>query len=125
MAETSLRKFYPWFTALGLVVGGLVIGAFYKDQFREWKDWQQAYIKQELARAATDTQREAAGRIPIEIKQIVLPELGRVDRCITCHLTVEDPSYSGLKQPLAYHPNHAQHPFEKFGCTICHQGQGR
>ena len=27
--------------------------------------------------------------------------------------------------PLAYHPNHDRHPFNKFGCTICHQGQGR
>jgi mono/diheme cytochrome c family protein len=48
-----------------------------------------------------------------------------VDRCTTCHLAVEDSGYAGYEQPLAYHPNHAQHPFEKFGCTICHQGQGR
>jgi mono/diheme cytochrome c family protein len=125
MAEPALRKFYPWFTVLGLVVAALVAAAFYKDQFREWKTWQHTYIKQELARAATPEQRAAAARIPVEIKQLVLPELNRVDRCTTCHVTVEDPSYSGFPQPLAYHPNHAQHPFEKFGCTICHQGQGR
>ena len=124
-ATPPLRKLYPWFTVLGLLVGGLVIAAFYKDQFREWKVWQHAYQKQELARAANDAQREAAERIPIEIKQIVLPALDRVDRCTTCHIAVEDASYSGFKEPLAYHPNHAQHPFEKFGCTICHQGQGR
>ncbi len=125
MAETSPRNLYPWFTVLGLVVGGLVIAAFYKDQFREWKVWQHAYIKQEMARATNDAQRAAVELIPIEIKQIVLPALDRVDRCTTCHITMEDASYSGFKQPLAYHPNHAQHPFEKFGCTICHQGQGR
>ncbi len=124
-ATPPLRKLYPWFTVLGLLVGGLVIVAFYKDQFREWKVWQRAYQKQELARAVNDAQREAAERIPIEIKQIVLPALDRVDRCTTCHIVVEDASYSGFKEPLAYHPNHAQHPFEKFGCTICHQGQGR
>lgn len=125
MDDASLRKFYPWFTALGLLVASLVALAYYKDQFREWKLWQRAYVKQELARAAGAEQREAAARIPIEIKQRVLPELNRVDRCATCHLAVEDPSYAGFPQPLAYHPNHAQHPFEKFGCTICHQGQGR
>jgi len=38
---------------------------------------------------------------------------------------VWDPSYGGYPQPLAYHPLHEQHPFEKFGCTICHRGQGR
>ncbi|MCX6900121.1 MAG: c-type cytochrome [Verrucomicrobia bacterium] len=123
--DSSLRKLLPWFTVMGLLVGALIVAAFYKDQFREWKIWQRVHIKQELARAVSDAQREAALRIPVEIRQIVLPDLRRVDRCITCHLTVEDPSYAGFKQPLAYHPDHAQHPIEKFGCTICHQGQGR
>ena len=53
------------------------------------------------------------------------PNLKRVDRCTTCHIAVEDPSYGGYPQPLSYHPLHEQHPFEKFGCTICHRGQGR
>jgi mono/diheme cytochrome c family protein len=125
MDAPELRKFFPWFTVLGLVVAGLVAAAFYKDQFREWKIWQQVYIKTETARAANTEQRDAVARLPVEIKQYVLPELNRVDRCTTCHIAVEDPSYGGMTQPLAYHPNHAQHPFEKFGCTICHQGQGR
>jgi mono/diheme cytochrome c family protein len=121
----SLRKLYPWFALLGLAVGGLVLAGYYKDQHREWKSWQQKYIAQEVSRATTPEQKALARAQPIEIKQIVLPGLQRVDRCVSCHLAVEDPSYAGYKQPLAYHPNHAQHPFEKFGCTICHQGQGR
>ena len=64
MADSSLRKFYPWFSALGLVVAALVALAFYKDQFREWKLWQHAYVKQELARATTTDQRQAAARLP-------------------------------------------------------------
>jgi mono/diheme cytochrome c family protein len=123
--NTSLRKFYPWFTVLGLCVAGLVTIAYYEDQFREWKDWQRKYLKQELARASTPEQKAEAARLPVEIRQIVVTELDRVDRCTSCHLTVEDPSYSGLPQPLAYHPNHDRHPFSRFGCTICHQGQGR
>lgn len=123
--ETDLRKLFPWFTVLGLLVGGLVTVAYYKDQFREWKDWQRAFRKDEFARASTAEQKEATKRLPVEIRQIVLPELDRVDRCTTCHLAVEDPSYGGFPQPLAYHPNHDQHPFDKFGCTICHEGQGR
>ena len=124
MPSSDLRKLFPWFIATGLVVGGLVILAFYQDQFPEWKDWQRAYIKQELARATNDAQRTLTASTPIAIKQIVLADIGRIDRCTTCHVTVEDASYSGFKPPLTYHPNHAQHPFEKFGCTICHQGQG-
>jgi mono/diheme cytochrome c family protein len=122
--NNGLRKFYPWFMALGMLVSSLVIAAYYKDQFREWKDWQRSYIKSEVARAATGEQRAEAARLQIEVRQIVLPEGNRVDRCTTCHLAVEDPSYAGLPLPLAYHPNHDRHPFEKFGCTICHQGQG-
>jgi mono/diheme cytochrome c family protein len=110
---------------LSLLVGGLVVAAFYKDQFREWKEWQRRYLKQEIARAATPEQRAQAARLTVEIHQYVLTEPDRVDRCATCHAAVEDPSYAGLPQPLAYHPNHDRHPFEKFGCTICHQGQGR
>ena len=123
--DTSLRKFYPWFTALGFLVSGLVIAAYYKDQFREWKTWQREYIKDELARAATPGQRADAERLRVEVRQIVLPELNRVDRCTSCHVTVEDPSYGPSHLPLAYHPYHDRHPFDKFGCTICHQGQGR
>ncbi len=123
--DTSLRKLYPWFTLLGLVIGGLVIAAFYKDQHREWKDWQRQYIKDEKARAATPEQRADAARLAVELRQIVLPELDRVDRCTSCHTSVEDPSYAGFPLPGAYHPNHDRHPFNKFGCTICHQGQGR
>jgi mono/diheme cytochrome c family protein len=123
--DPSLRKLYPWFTLLGLVVGGLVIAAFYKDQHREWKDWQRQYVKDEIARAATPEQRAHAARTPVELRQIVLTEAEGVDRCTSCHVAVEDPSYSGFPLPLAYHPNHDRHPFAKFGCTICHQGQGR
>lgn len=123
--DSGLRKLYPWFTLLGLIIGGLVIAAFYKDQHREWKDWQRQYVKDELARAATPEQKADAARIAIEVRQVVLPEVDRVDRCTSCHTSVEDPSYAGYPLPLAYHPNHDRHPFNKFGCTICHQGQGR
>lgn len=121
----SLRRLYPWFALLGVAVAGLTLAAYYRDEFREWKRWQRDYRAQELKRAATPEQQAQARAIPIELKQIVLPDLQRVDRCTTCHLVVEDPAYAGNPQPLAYHPDHAQHPFEKFGCTICHQGQGR
>lgn len=125
MTEPSLRKLYPWFTALSLLAGGLVVAAFYKDQFREWKIWQRKYIRQEIARAATPEQRTEAARLPVEVRQIVLTEPDRVDRCTSCHAAVEDPSYAGMPLPLAYHPNHDRHPFDRFGCAICHQGQGR
>ena len=125
MDDGSLRKFYVWFTVLGLLVGGLVVLAYYRDEDREWKDYQHKYIAEEIRRASTPQQRLLAERIPIQIRQILLPDLNRVDRCTTCHLAVDDPSYGGYPQPLAYHPLHEQHPVERFGCTVCHRGQGR
>jgi hypothetical protein len=35
MNNSSVRKFYGWFTALGLLVGGLVVLGYYKDEYRE------------------------------------------------------------------------------------------
>jgi mono/diheme cytochrome c family protein len=121
----SVRKFYGWFTFLGLLLGGLVVLAYYKDEYREWKNYQRGFIREEVRRATTPQQRALAESTPLGVRQILLPELNRVDRCTTCHLGVEDPSYGGYPQPLAYHHLHEQHPFEKFGCTVCHRGQGR
>jgi mono/diheme cytochrome c family protein len=125
MDNLSARKFYPWFTVLGLIVGGLVVLGYYKDQFTEWTVYQRKFAQDEMHRASTPQQRALAEETVFQIHQVALPELGRVDRCTTCHLAVDDPSYGGYPQPLAYHSFHDQHPFERFGCTICHRGQGR
>lgn len=80
---------------------------------------------------------------PVKIKQVVLEDLGldynfkhvtRYDRCMTCHLGIDKPGFStdhGIKQPFCEHPRldlyvgaKSPHPVDKFGCTVCHQGQG-
>ncbi|MFI5356094.1 MAG: c-type cytochrome [Opitutales bacterium] len=122
---TAPRKYYGWFIILGALVSVLVVVGYYKDEFRDWKTYQQRYVREEIRRATTPQERLLAENTPIQIRQIVLPELNRVDRCTTCHIASDDPSYGGYPQPLAYHPQHNQHPFEKFGCTVCHRGQGR
>ena len=52
--EPSLRKLFPWFTFLSLLTGALVVAAFYKDQFREWKAWQRKFKTQELSAPRRD-----------------------------------------------------------------------
>jgi cbb3-type cytochrome oxidase cytochrome c subunit len=52
-------------------------------------------------------------------------ELNATDRCESCHLGVEDPRFQDAPQPFNTHPDADQHPFENFGCTVCHGGQGR
>lgn len=92
----------------------------------EWRGYQNQYrhiLKEKLS--ANDNN---ADDIPkVELHQIYLPEMNRVDRCVTCHVAIEDPRFADQKNPLKTHPgNYLEiHDPEKFGCTICHDGQGR
>ena len=57
----------------------------------------------------------------------------RVDRCVTCHLGVTA-TLEGDAVPAVFHSHPRQdlflaaaspHPYKRFGCTVCHAGQGR
>jgi mono/diheme cytochrome c family protein/predicted nuclease with TOPRIM domain len=74
---------------------------------------------------------------PPEIKQVVLTGLNRtnfdeplmrVERCETCHMGIDRAGFEGQPHPYGTHPHRdillAHHPVEKFGCTVCHAGQG-
>src|SRR5208337_4091262 len=100
MTDGSLRKFYVWFTVLGLLVGGLVVLGYYKDEDREWKDYQRKYAQEEIRRASNPQQRALAESIPIQFRQILLPYFNRVARCTTCYRAADDRSYSAYHQPL-------------------------
>ena len=60
------------------------------------------------------------------ILQVELPELGRTDRCISCHSGIEDSRMDNVPQPHRLHPgSHLEdHPVKEYGCTVCHGGQG-
>jgi mono/diheme cytochrome c family protein len=61
------------------------------------------------------------------IHQFVIAELNRTDRCITCHMGMENPLMQHAGQPYGAHPPgfFEHHPPDKYGCTVCHGGQGR
>jgi len=69
----------------------------------------------------------------IEIKQIHVEDSGLVDRCESCHLGVREPvvltaADMGGQQAFVSHPEKALlaiHDPERFGCTPCHNGNGR
>jgi len=72
----------------------------------------------------------------------------KVDRCTTCHLAIDQKGFSAEARPLAdeggpasggedipqpfrahshlelYVGSDSPHPLEKFGCTVCHSGNG-
>jgi mono/diheme cytochrome c family protein len=105
----------------------LLLAAFEENISGEWRDHQKAHRSALLARAPNDSVRHTVANMEINFKQVFLPDLNRVDRCITCHVGVEDPTMSEEGLPLRAHSGEIfeHHPMDKFGCTVCHDGQGR
>ncbi len=68
-------------------------------------------------------------RAPRGIQQIHVQPLELVDRCTSCHLGADKPrvASTGTRAVLAPHPGSMLelHPPERFGCSSCHDGQGR
>ena len=113
---------YRIFAISSLLLLATLVAAGWVDNDREWKGYQRAFRQLE-AQLSTDSEPATGGRL--EIKQVVNEDLGVVDRCVTCHLGVDDPRFKNAPQPFRTHPNPDIHPFDKYGCTVCHRGQGR
>lgn len=116
---------------LVLIGGGLLFLLFLtawlsEGAKREWRKHQRDYagiLKQmEVASGTEGTMGFERG-----ILQVELPQFNTVDRCISCHHGLEDERMKSAGQPHAKHPGTflEDHPVEKYGCTICHGGQGR
>lgn len=86
-----------------IILFGVVVWAFYADYARPWKRYQKE-----------------------KIRQIWLKDLGAADRCITCHDRIDKSDSANRPQPFKSHPGNylKYHKVEKFGCVVCHQGQG-
>lgn len=141
----SYRKAFIVSNALLL---GAFVWAFAKDFNAPWRPYQAKYYKMaaealdKQAAAEKDTKKadvlKAEARkmrhAPMEIKQIIAGDLGRYDRCVTCHVGMDEYTNPTLKNdfkenPYKSHPKVDEalvkaHPFTKFGCTSCHSGQG-
>jgi sulfur oxidation c-type cytochrome SoxX len=120
-----------------LIVHGIV---FYDQFFNKWERHQTAYFEQARSMAKTDAERlMVEGRKP-KVEQLIVTQFGgeRVDRCATCHIAADDPRFKDFAEPLKAHPYtealgdkqengrwQRRHKFADFGCTICHDGQGR
>jgi sulfur oxidation c-type cytochrome SoxX len=120
-----------------LVVHGVV---FWNQFFHKWENHQTAYFEQARSLSKNDRERaELEARAP-KIEQLIVTSFGdtRVDRCTTCHMAADDPRFVGHAEPLKSHPYSTamgdvnrngrwerRHKFSDFGCTVCHDGQGR
>lgn len=133
------------FLALSLTLLGLLVAWIIKETRPEWRRYQKAEyaqsietMKQELERwsdpkwgdpkmaQAIRDRIQRSQRPKLEVKQILLKGVGlwsdgkngkKVDRCITCH--VDEDKLARL------HPGIVENfPFDIYGCTVCHGGEG-
>ncbi len=109
------------FLVLTGVLALLFVISMWQDTNREWT----AYQRQFFRTLKKSERRGLSGGI----KQLILSDLDRVDRCTTCHLVIDRPEGDPLvlgDHPFTAHPGKflQWHPVEKFGCTSCHGGQG-
>jgi cytochrome c2 len=116
---------FPLLVLLSVLFFALVVVGVVREQRSDWRPIQDRFVRV----LEQHGQVRAARAFTPGIRQIWIPPLGRVDRCVTCHLGYE---WAGtlpdtVPAPLAPHPELPyleSHPFGEFGCTACHGGQG-
>lgn len=122
------NRFFSWILFLsGAVLLIFTLIAAYEEMTPEWKKYQAQYKEQIIKTAKDDTVKKKAKALTAQLQQIYLGTLNRIDRCTTCHIGVENPMMAASKSPLKQHSGDylKNHPPDKFGCSLCHYGQGR
>ena len=121
-------RIYRWLLLVAsLVTVGYLVGAAVQENYlAQWKTVQREYRDILRQKATDDRGRELLGKFRIEMKQVSIPALSAVDRCVTCHNGIDDPRMTDVALPHRTHPGHIldKHPVDRFGCTACHHGQG-
>ena len=121
-------RIYRWIllAASVLTIVYLVGAAQHENYGAQWSGVQHQY-RDILRQNATDERgREFIAKFRIELKQVSLPALGTVDRCVTCHNGIDDPRMTDVAIPHRVHPAGILdiHPVDRFGSTFCHHGLG-
>ena len=104
-----------------LLVLGTVLFAW-SDRQHDWRYYQYEFRNMVGEKLGA----EKAATLPAGVQQHWIAELGRADRCVTCHQAIAWKGFETAENPWKTHPAEPlrQHPVEKFGCTSCHGGQG-
>jgi mono/diheme cytochrome c family protein len=121
-------RIYRWTLLVSsLLTLVLLLAAAFAENFRaQWYRVQREYRDLLEQKATDETGRELARNFRLELKQVAIPALGAVDRCVTCHNGIDDPRMRDVVLPHRVHSGDVlrAHPPDRFGCTVCHQGQG-
>ncbi|HLF83806.1 MAG TPA: c-type cytochrome [Blastocatellia bacterium] len=116
------RKDSIWLYSFG-AAALLVTGYLYWSDFTpEWNDYQSEFRQLVAEKFGS----EKAALAPRGLQQVWAKELGRVDRCTTCHQGIEWKGFDSAPNPFKTHSKEIleKHPIAQFGCTVCHGGQG-
>jgi hypothetical protein len=111
----------------GVLLLIIAMAAMWRAAFPPWDD-AQAQVREVVAERIDAAK---AATLPEGLQQIWIPELHRVDRCVSCHTAMDfGEALEDAPNPARSHPARLQslfaaHPVEKFGCTLCHGGQGQ
>jgi cytochrome c2 len=112
------------FAVVNLVLVLLLMWTTFTEYDPEWKKYQREYYRLWAAKESDPDLKQKLLSKPLEVKQIWDDKLGITDRCMTCHLGVENPKMTDVPEPYKVHPNIKPHSFNQIGCTVCHEGQG-
>lgn len=129
MAENRVKLFSNtfmgfWFMAMNVILVVLLIWTVGAEYAPEWKHYQREYYKLLAERTDDPGLKAKILSTPLEIRQVWDPKLGVTDRCMTCHMGVNNPKMTDVPEPYKVHPNFTQHNFNVIGCAVCHEGQG-
>ncbi len=104
----------------------LVAAAVRENLLAQWYTVQREYRTILASKATDDNGRELLRNFRVEMKQVSVPALGAVDRCVSCHNGIDDPRMTNVQVPHRIHSGDVlkHHPVDRYGCTVCHQGQG-
>ena len=110
-----------------LTIVAIVVAALQENYFADWHGYRREYQELLETRATDEPGRMAVALFDPGVVQNFVPDLDAVDRCVTCHAGVEDPRMTDVDLPFRTHSGRYLefHDPSKFGCTVCHQGQGR
>ena len=123
----SMVRMHTALAVAALALLAATLGMFSADARRPWKTYQRQY------RALRGLSPQPPAVAEISLAQLASDDGNptRIDRCTTCHQGIEEGAPEGLPQPHARHPRldlfvgrNSPHPAARFGCTVCHEGQG-
>jgi cytochrome c2/nitrate reductase cytochrome c-type subunit len=118
-------RLHLMFAGLGLAFLMIFSWVLFHEGTAEWRTTQARFRR--LETTVKNPHQLAQSASVAGLRQIWLPDLGRIDRCGTCHLGIDDPAFTSAPSPFAAHPGTwlSTHPTDRFGCTACHDGQGQ